>query len=215
MKDGKFHDGVKINDPNQKFPISQTISTFELYISNPRANEKMVHMKEPTIVYNEQDKGGNLTSSPQSFSIILACVPLTKSSTDIQVTLHFDNDSYINLFFNKECNTIQEIQEYFTFLYIIYWILLLLIIAFLVALFFYYLKKNELSLMEFYDKIREFIKEKVEYYKKKRNFNEGENKGLINSKFVEDDDIDIKISSAASADKEKNNKLSTFEYGGI
>ena len=55
----------------------------------------------------------------------------------------------------------------------------------------------------------------MEYYKKKRNFNEGEKKGLINSKFVEDDDIDIKISSAASADKEKNNKLSTFEYGGI
>ncbi len=226
MKDGKFGQGVKMNDPNQKFPITKAISTFEIFVSNPRANEKTVQMKAPTIITNEESiktlfkgqlaNGGLLTSSPQSLSVIFACSPLNKSSTDIQVTLHFDNDSYINLFFNKECNTVQEIQEYFTFLYVIYWILILLIISFLVVLFFYYLKRNELSLIDFYDKIRELIKEKIDYYKMKRN-NEYESKGLVNSKYIEEDDLDIKITSTDTSgnEKEKKFKPMTFEYGGI
>lgn len=225
MKDGKFNDGILINHPNYKFPISRTISTFEIFLSNPKAHEKLVHMRDPTIVYNEQElttifrgqlaKGGNLTSSPQSFSIIFACAPINKSSSDVQITLHFDDHSYINLFFNKECNTIEGIQEYFTILYIIYWILIVLIITFMVALFFYYLKKNELSIIEFYDKIREYVYEKVDYYKRRRNYNESENRSLINSKMVEEDDIDFKITSSAASDKDKNFKSSAFEYGGI
>ena len=121
MKEGKFSSGIKINDPNTKFPISKTTSSFEIFVSNPKANEKNVHMKEPTMVYNEEDltlifkgqlaKGGALTSSPQSLSIIFGCSPLNKSNTDIQFTLHFDNNSFINMFFSKECNTVEEIQE--------------------------------------------------------------------------------------------------------
>jgi hypothetical protein len=226
MKEGKFSSGIKINDPNTKLSISKTTSSFEIFVSNPKANHKNVYMKEPTIVYNEEDltlifkgqlaKGGLLTSSPQSLSIIFGCSPLNKSNTDIQFTLHFDNNSFINMFFNKECNTVEEIQEYFTFLYVIYWILILLIIGFLVVLFFYYLKKNELSLYEFYDKIREYVIRKVDDYKRRRN-QESESKHLVDSKYAEEDDIDVKISSLNTGinEQERNNKNINIEYGGI
>ena len=226
MKEGKFSSGIKINDPNIKFPISKTKSSFQIFVSNPKANEKSVQMKEPTMVYNEEDltlifkgelaKGGILTSSPQSLSIIFGCSPLNKSNSDVQLTLHFDDKSFINMFFSKECNTVEEIQQYFTFLYVVYWILILLIVGFLVALFFYYLKKNELSLYEFYDKIREFITQKLDQYNRRRS-QENENKNLVNSKFADDDDIDVKITSLnrATDEHERNNKNFNFEYGGI
>jgi hypothetical protein len=226
MKEGKFSQKVKMDNPNEKFPISKSINTFEIFISNPKANEKIIYMKAPSIITNDENiktlfkgqlaNGGLLSSFPQSLSVIFACSPLNKSNSDVQVTLHFDTNTYINLFINKECNTLEEIQEYFTFLYIIYWIIILLIISFLVVLFFYYLKRNEITFIEFFDKIRELIKEKIEYYKINRN-NGLESRGLMNSKNIEDDDLDYKITSTDPSviEKDKKYKPTTFEYGGI
>lgn len=226
MKEGKFTQKIKIDNPNEKFPISKSINTFQIFISNPKANEKIIYMKVPSIITNDENiktlfkgqlaNGGLLSSIPQSLLIIFACSPLNKSNTDIQVTLHFDTNNYINLFINKECNTLEQVQEYFTFLYLIYWIIILLIISFIVVLFFYYLKRNEITFMEFYDRIRELIKDKIEYYKLRRN-NESESKSLVNRKNMDDDELDYKIPSTETSviDKEKKYKPTTFEYGGI
>ena len=55
-------------------------------------------------------------------------------SEKAEINLPFDDGGHINLFFNKECDTISEIQDYFILLSVIYWIFLILISSFIFLL---------------------------------------------------------------------------------
>ena len=88
-------------------------------------------MSTPQIIYDESEisplftstlkAGGRIGNEPLLLETHLACLPFRKSVTDMQIILEFDNFDIVRLFVSKECDTLEEIQEYFNILYVIYW----------------------------------------------------------------------------------------------
>jgi hypothetical protein len=154
----------------QKLTIPRDSTSMTLYIKYDKDGQTL-RLKEPTYTANESDinmlvsgdlsKGGTIGNSLQTIVMNLACQPFKKSKTDIGINLHFETSNSISLFFSKECDTVEEIQEYFSVLYAIYWTLLLLLVAFVVIILYFYLKKNEITLFELYDKARDYLQNKI------------------------------------------------------
>jgi hypothetical protein len=244
FKEGKFVE--KGSDLSLAISIPANIPTLTLYFSTKPGN--VILMDEPDFILNQENlvpilrgelrKGGIITDIPQSLIIAMACTNLKISKTDIQLKLLFEKDKKLNIFFNKECDTTTEIQEYFSILTFIYWVFLILIVIFLITVFIYYLKKNEMTVFDLLDKVKEYGNYLIEKYLNKDKFKSlghqsqseltqsNEQLRIRKEKlFIEDDHldndepIDIKISSG-SENKEKLSKAGNantvnMDYGGI
>src|SRR4051794_10080669 len=117
-------------------------------------------LKEPTIINNEDlltvvttgslSKGGILNNTPDMLTLSFSCTSFKQSKSDLEVNFSFHNGESINLYFVKECDTIGDVQEYFTFFYTIYYILMLIFFGFVITIIYYYFRRNDLSLMDVY-----------------------------------------------------------------
>lgn len=244
FKDGKFVE--KGSDLSLAISIPANIPTITLYFSTKPGN--VILMNEVDFILNQENlvpilrgelrKGGIITDTQQSLIIAMACTNLKISKTDIQLKLLFEQDQKLNIFFNKECDTTTEIQEYFSILSFIYWVFLILIVIFLISVFIYYLNKNEMTIIDLIDKVKEYGYYFIDKYLNMKKFNSlsnqiekqseltesNENLRIRKEKlFIEDDHldndepIDIKISSE-SENKEKlskNTNSISMDYGGI
>lgn len=124
-------------------------------------------MKTPKIFYDENDytlivkgdliNGGIINNQNSILSLNFVCLPYKKTKTDLEVTLSFDNGKRVELFLTKECDTIEEVQQYFTVLYTVYWILMILIALLIVVIFLYYLQRNNMSLNDLYEQAKEYV----------------------------------------------------------
>ncbi len=187
-------------------------------------------MKEPHILYDvnafqaavtgELSKGGILSNNPQSFTITFGCIPFKYTKSDVEITLNFQNNDVVSLYFQKECETVGEIKE-FDILYTVYWILLLLITFFVLISSYYYLEKNKEVILEGIQTY--WIKFKIWFrkYAKNPNAEEESLRSCKDDEYEENDLVDIKIKTENKTmndrTKEKNinfNKFST-DYGGI
>jgi hypothetical protein len=147
---------------DQKLTIPKNVTTLVLYIRNIGDNKLVLN--KPTYTANEGDltlllsgdlaNGGRVTAAPLNLIITIACQPYKKSKTDIAIELNFVNSTF-SLFFAKECDTVQEIEEYVSILYVIYWILIFLIFAFIFVVLYFYLKNNDITLYDLIEKTRE------------------------------------------------------------
>jgi hypothetical protein len=233
-KQGKFI-SQNVSGLNSEFLIPSVNPTVTLYFSS---TEKESILSEPEVIINEENlvaifhgelrKGGILHDTPQSLTLAMACAALKKSKTDIQIKLKIENQP-LNLFFKKECDTTHEIEEYFSIITFIYWLFLLLIVFFLIAIFLYYLKKNDLTLFDLIDKVKEFCREKVYLRYFASPGDQTQNKELKiqrKEKLYEDDhldeSLDIKINSKDSDEKiekmvnrKNDTSKNTVDYGGI
>jgi hypothetical protein len=139
IKEGKFVLN-EFKELSNEHIIPSSSPTFTLFISTSKPELKYT-LREPEIILNEENlvpifqgqlrKGGEINNTPQSLILAMACTSLKRSKTDIQIKLKFDNNQHINLFFNKECDTTEEITAYFSILTFIYWIFLILISIFI------------------------------------------------------------------------------------
>ena len=241
IKEGKFVLN-EFKEVSQEHIIPSSSPTFTLYISSSKPELKYT-LSEPQIILNEENlvpifqgqlrKGGEINNTPQSLILAMACTSLKQSKTDIQIKLKCDNNQRISLFFNKECDTTEEITAYFSILTFIYWIFLILISIFLVILFFYYLKRNDMTVFDLFDKIKEFCRENI-YNKYLSSNRKGTSKNNElssqrenqNEKLFEEDHLDVKITSSKEdrldreGDKdfnleERNKNVIKMDYGGI
>lgn len=244
FKDGKFVE--KGSDLSLALSIPANIPTITLYFSTKPGN--VILMNEVDFILNQENlvpilrgelrKGGIITDTQQSLIIAMACTNFKISKTDIQLKLLFEQDQKLNIFFNKECDTTTEIQEYFSILTFIYWVFLILIVIFLISVFIYYLNKNEMTIIDLIDKVKEYGYYFIDKYLNMKKFNSLSNQSEKQSEltesnenlrirkeklFIEDDHldndepIDIKISSE-SENKEKlskNTNSISMDYGGI
>jgi hypothetical protein len=186
-------------------------------------------MLEPHISYDvnafqaaitgELSKGGILGNTPQSFTITFACIPFKYTKSDVEVTLKFQNNDVISLYFQKECETLGEIKE-FDILYTIYWILLLLIMFFAIVSTYYYIEKNKDVIIEglrnYWARFRVWIRQ---FFRKSRS--EEENLTALKTEELYDEndlvDVKIKTDSTQKINKNTNNNFNSFttDYGGI
>lgn len=238
MKDGEFTNIIKAHDPKEKFVIPKHTSSFTIYFST--VTEENLKMKEPVLIFNEQDyttfvkgdlvKGGALKTTPQSYTVSFGCHAFKKSTTDLELELEFVNNQSLKLFFAKECDTIEEIQEYFNILYVIYWILLILIVVFLAIVILYYLKRNEITYPLLLEKIKETLINA--YHSAKLKYDNIKNKMIdkyeskygqiskkrkmdysnMESKLYEESDLN---ETKIIIDKDKNGLKKDDSYGGI
>lgn len=248
MENGKFKSSGIVSEnssehTNYKFTIDKDINTMSFYISSGIENkdEPNLVILNPKLIYDENNlgivvsgqlgNGGAITSNVENLSLNFICMPFKKSISDVQVNLIFKNYDVVDILFTKECDTLGEIQEYFSILYFIYWVLLFLILLFLVAIFAYYLKRTNMTLSEFVKKTIDNIKEY--YYRicnKQRNDYEDYNieatkTSKNNNRLNEYDDkeivdLDIKDSTINNNQLNKDlvndiKKMNVESYGGI
>lgn len=181
-------------------------------------------MKEPMIIYDSDafqaivggklSKGGIISNSLSSFSLIFLCPPIKITKSDIELTLKFQNNDSVSLFFQKECNALGDISEY-DFLYSIYWIFLSLISIAVCVIVYYYIKNTEIDLRETYIKCKNWVSSKIggqSGHMIKKN----EDVKLSENIYDESEIVDIKIKTATLENKKENNYNSfNSHYGGI
>jgi hypothetical protein len=178
-------------------------------------------MKQPIIVYDENllnvvitgplSKGGLLSITPEIFTITFACTTFKQNINDFELSLQFDNNDIINMYFSKECNTIGEVQEYFTFFYTLYYILLMIFFGFIFTFIYYYFKSNNLTLLDFFEQIKNKIVSLYIYMKSKfnkQNYKDEEHQ-TRESLYDEHDLVDVNIRTERVTTKYSS------DYGGI
>jgi hypothetical protein len=121
-------------------------------------------MKEPLIVYDENllnvvvtgaySKGGIVSNNTDILTFTFACTSFKQGKNDFEISLSFENNNMINLYFSKECDTIGEVQEYFNFFYTMYYILLMILFGFVITVLYYYFKRNDISGLDIYNSIK-------------------------------------------------------------
>jgi hypothetical protein len=183
-------------------------------------------MREPKLVYDYNsvtpvilgslDRGGIISNTPTKIEIFFGCVVLKYSVTDFELTLEFENNDIVELFFKKECENVGPAQEYFNFFYTIYYILLILILLLFIGAVYFYLKKNDISLDALYQKV-------INQFRRwwgSRGSKPSEEEYSLNpttNLYEESDLVDFKIKTETkpiSKNDVKYNKFST-DYGGI
>jgi hypothetical protein len=158
--------------------------------------------------------GGLITNDPSKLVISFACQQFKQSTTDLQLHLDFGNNKDIELFLSKECDSVQAIQEYFTVLSVIYWIIIILIVLLIVAVAMHYYQNQNISFQDLLSNgkrytyiVFDWLTEKYYEYRypghEKRHF-------VQLDKFVEPENLDIQITSSNEERiKDKN------DYGGL
>jgi hypothetical protein len=225
MENGKFSGIINVHDTSSKFVINKDNPILTLYISSSSEGNVLM-MKEPEVIFNEENlitifkgdlqKGGIIEQKPQILTLAMACKDIKVTNNDMQIKLSFDSQT-ISLFFQKECDTTQEIHDYFIIIRIIYWIFIVLIVIFIVVVALYYLKKNELTLFDTLEKIKQYIDSKL-FSQDNTNDNIAnslsQSRELINEKNPNDENIDIKISTPNRSTGKSYSELK-MDYGGI
>lgn len=215
------------HDTENKMTLDKDTHTISLYLTS--VGTHTYKMKKPELIFNEDNvvslfkgdlqTGGSVNADSQSFTLALACKEnMTKSSTDIQLKMMFDDNLHVCMFFSKECDTTDGIQSYFTVIKFVYWLLIILIVIFIVVIALYYLKKNELTVYEAVDRIKDYIDSRLFGHRKLGlGFinREVEAKHREDRLFEDDQNLDIKISTHGGETELKNAKAGNIDYGGI
>lgn len=166
------------------------------------------------MVAGELSNGGFIFDEPRKLSLIFACKPFKQSATDLQLSLDFGNKQEVELYLNKECDSMQTVQEYFTVLYVVYWIIIILIALLVVAVVLHYLQTNELSFTDVISYGKKYSLTMLDWAQEKYyefRYPETDKKHFVQlDKFVEPDTLDIQISSPSS-----HEKLEKADYGGL
>ncbi len=189
-------------------------------------------MKEPLLTYDSGAlealvegslaKGGILSNKIDSFSILFLCPPLKNTKSDIELTLKFQNNDSLSLFFQKECDTAGDISE-FDLLYTIYWVFLFLFLISICVIFYYYIKRNNIAVDEILSTMWNkcklcfgFIVHKVQGLISKTKKSESQLINYGESTYEENEIVDMKIKTATVENK-KDYKYNMFttDYGGI
>ncbi len=195
-------------------------------------------MKEPELTYDINSfqaviegplaKGGILSSSVESFTIHFFCPPLKTTKSDIELSLYFQNNQSVRLYFQKECDTVGDTSE-FDILYTIYWLLLWVLTIAICVIIYYYIKRNnsgiEEVLMNIYYKCSLFFQSIYNKYLRRKGPERMEAdpaslklNNFPDNVYEENEIVDVKIKTSMGINdgdrNEKNNSFNT-DYGGI
>ncbi len=162
MVNGKFneHNQDIFSDKKRKIErmlIPKEMNSLRLFLSYFGVNGEL-KMFKPEVIVNSNNlqvlslgwlgNGGNVLPTPHDIVVHFVCMRYRISTNDVQVSLNFEGYDPINLIFEKKCNTISEVQEYFTILFIIYWTILFVMIFLLIVVIMYFLKATNTSITE-------------------------------------------------------------------
>lgn len=114
----------------------------------------------------------------------------------------------------KECDSVQDIQEYFTVLSVIYWIIIILIVLLIVAVLMHYLQNQQVSFQDLISNGKKFTFLSMDYLTEKYyefRYPQQDKRHFVQlDKYVEPETLDFHITSSINEDpKDKNN------YGGL
>ena len=123
------------------------------------------------------------------------CPTLKYSKSDMELTLNFQDNDSVSIFFSKECDSVGDINE-FDILYTIYWILLSVFFILLIVVIYHYIKRNNLDVLEllysWYEKCKNTINDLINKFYNKED--KGVHLKLKEENFYEESEIvDIKI----------------------
>lgn len=224
--------------PTDKNDIVFNIGTGSL----PKA--EAITMNNPKITFDENlmdivtaselKSGGEISAIPKKLTILFACKEHQKGKSQISVTLTFTNHDVLSFSFFKECDTISAIENYFSVIYFLYWLLLITIFSFIIVLTIFYLKRENISATELSKRILDgiisklvdykgFVERKYNYYRHgvSENNNSYSNKDhdlhlntLNNTHTGENFVMDVS-DSEVSYNQEKQKDSSNNYYGGI
>ena len=194
----------------------------ELILDKPKLNydENLLDI----LISEELKGGGYISTIPRKLGFAFACKPNQKGITSIQVSLNFNSKESISFSFGKECDTITAIEEYFSFIYFLYWLLLVLLFSFITIFVVCYMKKENISFNEFVGRVSSSTKEKIEQYKsqiqnKYRSYKYGEitsNKPTeLLSDMNDSESVESDIHYNLNLNQEKQIQESKTNYGGI
>jgi len=174
---------------NKMMVIPEEMNKIKLFLNN--TSVEALKMKSPYIVFNKNNldviptgwynKGGYLTNKT-SISLNFVCKPYKVSKNDIQLSLIFENYDPVNLFFEKDCNTIIAIQEHYTIIFMICWFILCILVVFIVLAIINFLNQTNSTLLELLKSIASFICCKYTNSNLNKNDDEDENRKLNTEK---------------------------------
>lgn len=162
VKDGVIEDITK----SLKIPSTQNTLKIGFFTSTP---DSRYSLDLPVLSYDENvlesmladdlKLGGEITSNPRYLNIILICKPNKKEISDFQIVVKDSiTKEAIGIDFQKECDTISGIEEYFAFLKFVYWIMMIFVIVFAFSTVTYFLNRNGMTFGEFIkSSIRNFM----------------------------------------------------------
>jgi hypothetical protein len=232
-------------DEYNKYLIDFTTLNLDIYISSAKIAEGILFLDSKldynTDVLDKVDVSGVLSSknaligeNPNLLRLIFVCkTNISPTSTDVQLTLFFQDKLTLKMFFTKQCNTMQTASSgYFTFLSTLFWVFLILVSLFCISVLYYYLKRNDISVEEHVykgvDKIKRwFSTVRGGTYTSYNSYNKNNdrlpqaNEDVHHRLYEESDLVDVKIKTdlkpSTSANKNTNTNYAQFttDYGGI
>lgn len=137
---------------NLEIPIKQQTLDLNLFLS-----KNNIELDVPKLIYDENTlevvtqsdlmHGGLIDHNPRELSIVFLCKPNIKAITDVELILkQKSNEKYLSYVFRKNCDTITQFETYFTFLYIIYWIMMFFVILFAISTGIYFMNRNGITI---------------------------------------------------------------------
>lgn len=149
------------SSPNHKLEISQPLLSFD---------ENVLE----AIATNDLKLGGDIiTDNVKYLNVVFICKPNKKEVSDFQLVIKQQNfeiadnskEFAITLNFKKECNTLAAIEQYFSFLNFIYWVMMLFVLIFAITTIFYFLNRNGMTLDELLKNALFYIHKKIIIFK--------------------------------------------------
>lgn len=151
---------------NMEVPIKQSVLKLSLSLS-----KSSIELDTPILDYDQNEMealitsdlkyGGSLSEKPRDLTLVFACKSNVKDKSDIQLVLREKgNKKSVTFNFKKKCDTITQMESYFTFLYIVYWIMMCFVIIFAFSTGIYFLNRNGLTLEDLYASLLKKIKTK-------------------------------------------------------
>ena len=136
---------------NLEIPIKQQTLDLNLFLS-----KNTIELDVPKLIYDENTleavtqsdlmHGGLIDQNPRELSVVFLCKPNIKGITDVELILkQKSNEKYLSYVFRKNCDTITQLETYFTFLYIIYWIMMFFVILFAISTGIYFMNRNGIT----------------------------------------------------------------------
>ena len=153
VKDGQTTDLYQ----SMEIPAKQSVLKLSLFLT-----KASLELDVPILDYDQNEmealitsdlkQGGTISQNPKDITLVFACKSNVKDKSDIQLLLREKgNNKSLTFNFKKRCDTVTQIESYFTFLYIVYWIMMCFVILFAFSTGIYFLNRNGLTLGDLFD----------------------------------------------------------------
>jgi len=139
-------------------------------------------------------KGGILSENIETnFTVDFACLPLQHSISSVEIILKFGNNDVLSLYLQKECKSVGNLTNSYSFLSTIYLIFLFLIMMFSAGVVYYFYLRNRILIKDTIAKLIEKINNK--YHRREKSDTERLNyyASFRETSYEENDLVDAKI----------------------